>query len=207
MTIQTDILAAMVHRSGAVPWLCSEISFRIGRGICSRTVATQMSGLKSIGLVAPVHIPDIGASVGWMLTPAGLAAIPNTAERQRPVRPAKKCGGPQDVARIMAADGVGHQDAYRLSIMRSDPAYHPGNRLPKFNPQTIQNGGSTVRKAIIARLTDEWQPFSAFADLGSKDNVVELLRELSVAGVLERSIHRANTPNGQSAYRLERKCP
>lgn len=112
---------------------------------------------------------------------------------------------PARMARMKELIAAGHPPSTAMAISEREDRHRA--KLPEMVQKNAPNGGSTVRKAIIARLTDDWQPFSAFAELGGKNNVVELLRELSVAGVLERSIHRANTPNGQSAYRLARNCP
>ena len=135
MTIQTDILAAMVHKSGPVPWVCSEIAQRLGNVETNNAIGNYMQALLADGMVEAVPLPTNGGAVAWQLTPQGAAATALLPRKARAVNARPKCGGLMDVARIMAAEGVGHQDAYRLSIMRTDPAYHPGNRLPNYKSE------------------------------------------------------------------------
>lgn len=110
---------------------------------------------------------------------------------------------PARMARLKELIAAGHQPSAAMAISEREDKHR--SKLPEIVRQKPPAGGSTVRKAIIARLTDEWQPFSAFADLGSKSNVVELLRELAVSGVVERSIARSVNQNGHNAYRSARK--
>lgn len=110
---------------------------------------------------------------------------------------------PARMARLKELIAAGHQPSAAMAISEREDKHRP--KLPEIVRQKPPAGGSTVRKAIIARLTDEWQPFSAFADLGSKSNVIELLREMAVSGVVERSIARSVNQNGHNAYRSARK--
>ena len=119
------------------------------------------------------------------------------------VMPPPETKPPARMARLQELIAAGHTPSAALAISEREDNHRP--KLPEVVKQPLPNGGSTVRKAIVARLTDDWQPFAAFADLGTKNNVIELLRELSVAGAVERSISRSNNTNGQSAYRAARK--
>lgn len=110
---------------------------------------------------------------------------------------------PARMARLKELIAAGHQPSAAMAISEREDKHR--SKLPEIVRQKPPAGGSTVRKAIIARLTDEWQPFSAFADLGSKSNVIELLREMAVSGVVERSIARSVNQNGHNAYRSARK--
>lgn len=145
MTIQTQIIAAMVHRSGLVPWMCNEIAQRMGGDHSNNTIGNYMQSLLADGLVVTVPLPQRGGVVAWQLTPRGAESVDKPAHRVRAEAAKPKCGGLQDVARIMAAEGVGHQDAYRLSIMDTDPAYHSGNRLP--GAMELQQAHAEVRRA------------------------------------------------------------
>lgn len=125
------------------------------------------------------------------MTPAHV--MPPPAEPKIPAR----------MARVKELIAAGHPPSAAMAISEREDKHRA--KLPGMVQKNAPNGGSTVRKAIIARLTDDWQPFSAFADLGGKSNVVELLRELAVSGVVERSIARSVNQNGHNAYRSARK--
>ena len=133
MTPQQSILAAMVHKSGPVPWLMSEIADRAAQHIGA--ISNFMPGLHADGLITPIPLPHRGGAVAWQLTPQGAEAAPSRRAAPRADKAKPKCGGLADVAKIMAENECSHQDAYRLSIMRTDPAYHPGNRLPNYKSE------------------------------------------------------------------------
>ena len=158
MTMQSDILAAMVHRSGIVPWLCSEISHRLGGTDTNNAIGNYMQTLLADGLVCTVPLPLNGGAVAWQLTPKGFSSVRKPKTRIKAAEPKPMCGGPLDVLKIMADEKCSHQDAYRLSIMRTDPAYHPGLRIPFHAPkqggmdQKIDDRRAKVRVIVLKEL-------------------------------------------------------
>lgn len=209
MTIQTQIIAAMVHRSGLVPWMCNEIAQRMGGDHSNNTIGNYMQSLLADGLVVTVPLPQRGGMVAWQLTPRGAESVDRPAHRVRAEAAKPKCGGLQDVARIMAAEGVGPQDAYRLSIMRSDPAHHSGNRLPSYSSEQerVAQRREKARARVLNGIRQGGMTVNSAKDFAK---VSWDMARFCLEGLVQEGVATATRAARGDVYRITdtaRKCP
>jgi hypothetical protein len=195
MTDQTAILSALVHKSrGSVPWTLSEAKQRVRGATNPNTLYEALSEMKERGLVESVPLYNDGKNLAWQITPAGLAQIghgakPTAINAITAITAKPKPGTLADVA-LLVAMGKDPQDALR-AVMRKDPAYHPGNRLPPAMEKQ-QLKGEARRKDALARVTEAMRggsmSVSKCADqLGlPREDVTTAFSSLRIRGVIER---------------------